>query len=212
MMIGSPKLENKPVIAIVAALLPEFGIGNKGQLPWRLKKEMKYFKAVTTSCKDSKKKNAVIMGRKTWESIPKKFKPLPDRYNFIISRSHGDHCVENEYVHLFNSLEASISFAKKYNSIEKIFIIGGSEIYNYCFDYKLIDYLLLTEIKTKEPDTVIEMDSFLTNFPLQFNKLKVEQLEQFITIENSDEFLTKEIDEGDFKYNFSLWKKATQSK
>ena len=62
------------------------GIGLNGKLPWRLKEDMKLFKRITTTIQnpnDEGKQNAVIMGRKTWESIPNKFRPLPNRINII---------------------------------------------------------------------------------------------------------------------------------
>ena len=71
---------------IVAACGKSLGIGLNGELPWRLKSEMKYFSETTTKTKDPSKINAVIMGRKTWESIPMKFRPLKNRYNIILSR------------------------------------------------------------------------------------------------------------------------------
>ena len=71
---------------IVAACGKSMGIGLNGELPWRLKSEMKYFAETTTKTKDSDKINAVIMGRKTWESIPAKFRPLKNRLNVILSR------------------------------------------------------------------------------------------------------------------------------
>ena len=57
------------------------GIGSKGQLPWRMKKEMQYFTRMTKG----EGQNAVLMGRNTWESIPSKFRPLKERYNVIIT-------------------------------------------------------------------------------------------------------------------------------
>ena len=71
---------------IVAACGKSLGIGLNGELPWRLTSEMKYFAETTTKTKDPSKINAVIMGRKTWESIPMKFRPLKNRYNIILSR------------------------------------------------------------------------------------------------------------------------------
>jgi dihydrofolate reductase len=62
------------------------GIGLNGKLPWRLSKEMKYFAAATTVVpSESGKKNAVIMGRTTWEGIPRKFRPLKERINVVLS-------------------------------------------------------------------------------------------------------------------------------
>jgi dihydrofolate reductase len=63
------------------------GIGIDGKMPWRLRADMAYFKQVTRSTHDPLKRNAVIMGRKTWESIPSKFRPLDDRLNVVISRN-----------------------------------------------------------------------------------------------------------------------------
>ena len=74
---------------IVAACGKSMGIGLNGELPWRLKSEMKYFAETTTKTKDSDKINAVIMGRKTWESIPAKFRPLKNRLNVILSRQEN---------------------------------------------------------------------------------------------------------------------------
>ncbi|POW09529.1 hypothetical protein PSTT_06737 [Puccinia striiformis] len=82
------------------------GIGTGGNLPWRLKEDMNFFKFVT-SLSPSKMKNVVIMGRKTWESIPVKFRPLCNRINIIVSRR----------------LQQSDA-----GSLE-LFVIGGSEIY-----------------------------------------------------------------------------------
>ena len=63
----------KPVNAIVAQC-PNRGIGNAGQLPWaKLPEDMKRFKTITSTAQQSGRRNAVLMGRKTWESIPAKY-------------------------------------------------------------------------------------------------------------------------------------------
>ena len=70
---------------IVAATLTN-GIGKAGRLPWRLPQEMAYFARVTSNAPEGSI-NAVIMGKNTWESIPKKFRPLPRRLNVVLSRN-----------------------------------------------------------------------------------------------------------------------------
>lgn len=72
---------------VVAATLTN-GIGQGSRLPWRLPQELSYFARVTTIAPDGKF-NAVIMGRNTWESIPLKFRPLPNRLNIVVSRNEG---------------------------------------------------------------------------------------------------------------------------
>jgi dihydrofolate reductase len=74
-------------ISLVVAMTLDHCIGVNGQLPWRLKGDMAFFKKLTTVTSGTgNKRNAVVMGRKTWESIPEKFRPLPDRLNVILTR------------------------------------------------------------------------------------------------------------------------------
>lgn len=71
---------------IVAAGL-HWGIGQDNAVPWRLKKDMDFFKKITTSTNDKEKINCCIMGRKTYLSIPPKFRPLSNRLNVVLSRN-----------------------------------------------------------------------------------------------------------------------------
>ena len=72
---------------LVVACTRQWGIGKAGTMPWKLKLDVAYFKALTTRTADPQKQNAVIMGRKTWESIPTKFRPLAGRINVVLSRA-----------------------------------------------------------------------------------------------------------------------------
>lgn len=72
---------------IVVAATRKLGIGKAGTMPWKLPGDMAYFKELTMRTADPAKQNAVVMGRKTWESIPPKFRPLPGRVNVVLSRS-----------------------------------------------------------------------------------------------------------------------------
>lgn len=74
----------RPVNVIVAATAAG-GIGRDGKLPWDLPADMQQFREVSMATVDSKKTNAVIMGRKTWTSIPAKFRPLKGRLNVVLS-------------------------------------------------------------------------------------------------------------------------------
>lgn len=101
-------------------------IGRDNALPWHLPADLKYFKETTTG-------KAIIMGRKTFESIGK---PLPNRKNIVISKSGFSH----EGVDVFNSLEDAI--AKNPDA----FLIGGSQLYKYAMDNKLVTDLYHTQI------------------------------------------------------------------
>jgi hypothetical protein len=72
---------------LIAAVDANYGIGKSNQLPWRLPKEYAHFVRETTRTKEPGRINAVIMGRRCWESIPEKFRPLRDRVNVILSRT-----------------------------------------------------------------------------------------------------------------------------
>ena len=120
-------------ISIIVAVSDNGVIGKDNQLIWHLPADLKYFKETT-------KGHAVIMGRKNYESIPEKYRPLPGRTNIIVSRNpdyNAPACI------LVNSIEAAIDEAKKLNDNEA-FIIGGGEIYRQSLP--LADKLFLTRI------------------------------------------------------------------
>ena len=84
---------------IVAHSFPKYGIGYQGKLPWRIPKDMEHFKNITTTVSNDptfQYINTVIMGRKTWESIPTKFRPLTDRFNIIITRNPTEYQLRNK--------------------------------------------------------------------------------------------------------------------
>lgn len=153
------------IVSIVACLMPEMGIGYRGKLPWRLKQEMAYFREVTSNTFEQGRRNAVIMGRKTWESIPPKFRPLPDRVNVVISRQHQEALApastsQDASLWLSNSLEQCIELLPQLvPNLERIYVIGGAEIYSQ--SVALCDALLITEISPENPALPPPMDTFL---------------------------------------------------
>lgn len=74
---------------LIVCTTPNGGIGKNGSIPWRVPVDMAFFRRITTSTTSVSegKRNAVIMGRQTWESIPARFKPLPGRLNIVLSRN-----------------------------------------------------------------------------------------------------------------------------
>eukprot|EP00656_Telonema_subtile_P017494 TRINITY_DN19385_c0_g2_i2.p2 TRINITY_DN19385_c0_g2~~TRINITY_DN19385_c0_g2_i2.p2 ORF type:complete len:196 (-),score=47.02 TRINITY_DN19385_c0_g2_i2:2-589(-) len=140
---------------LVVAVAPDGGIGKDNQLPWRVPGDLKYFKHVTSSTADASKTNAVIMGRKTWESIPEKFRPLPNRVNIVLSRNPE---AAFEQAHASSSLPAALSMlnAPEFEHVEGVFVIGGSSVYAEALASPLCSELLITRILTPfECDTCL---------------------------------------------------------
>lgn len=135
-------METKPIVCIVAALCPQMGIGYRGGLPWKLSKEMKYFRQVTTSTFAQDKSNAVIMGRRTWDSIPPKFRPLKNRVNVVLSRSFPAFQWDQDKF-LSNNLSEAIKSLQDL-PVERIYIIGGAQLYTESLD--ITTHWLVTKI------------------------------------------------------------------
>ncbi len=151
------------MIHLIFAMDKDRGLGYGGDLAWRLKEDMKFFKEITTSDNlgESEKKfeisynepapsptrdtNIVIMGRKTWESIPPKFKPLPNRKNVVLSQRLNLDVPEE--VSCFASLEKSLATFSGENS--QIFIIGGSQIYKQALEKELAQRIYITQLDNK---------------------------------------------------------------
>lgn len=137
-------------INLILAVDEKNGLGRDNDLAWRISKDMKYFKGITTKTTDLAKHNAVIMGRKTWESIPRKFRPLSDRINCILTRSikHDDIWAPiDDFVLYFNSLEHCLSELESRENVESIFIIWWSQIYNQAIKTRFIDKIYITKVK-----------------------------------------------------------------
>jgi dihydrofolate reductase/thymidylate synthase len=119
--------------AIVVATDDSYGIGKDGTLPWKLKEDMRHFKELTTSGPEM---NSVIMGRKTWESIPAKFRPLPGRVNVVLSKSNYDGA---------STVRASLDEALQVPA-GKVFVIGGGAIYEEAIQHPLCTELWITRV------------------------------------------------------------------
>ena len=130
-------------ISIIAAVSENNIIGNKGKLPWRLSDDLKNFKELTQG-------HAVIMGRKTFESIGK---PLPDRINIVLTR---DPDYQEEGVLTASNFQDALKIAEKMQD-DEVFIIGGQFVFNKALRYA--DKLYLTEVKG-EVDGDVEFPSW----------------------------------------------------
>ena len=129
---------------IVVAFDSRYGIGKNGQLPWHLPKDLKRFKEITAHVADSGKKNAVIMGRKTWESLPSKFCPLPGRLNLVLSKTGGLNLSAD--VLCASSLQDALTQLSS-SEIENIFVIGGAQIYKETIVHPCCQKLYITHVQ-----------------------------------------------------------------
>jgi len=118
---------------MIAAMSKNRVIGKDNDLPWNLPDDFRFFKETT-------KNHHIIMGRKNWESLPTKFKPLPNRVNLVITRSQN-YLAEGATV--LPSINLALEIARQ-NNEDEVFIIGGGEIYR--IGLELADKIYLTEI------------------------------------------------------------------
>jgi len=124
------------MIKLIVAKANNGVIGKDNDLIWHLPADMRFFTQST-------KGHVVIMGRRNWDSIPLKYRPLFGRVNAVVTRN-------TEFSHpdcdTFNSVESSIEYYQKNNPELDIYIIGGGQIYDYSIKNNLVDEMLITFI------------------------------------------------------------------
>jgi len=111
------------IISLIVAVSENNVIGKDNNLPWHLPADVKYFRDITMG-------HCVIMGRKNYDSIPLKYRPLEGRTNIVVTRQKNFKAEKCMVVH---SVEEALNEAKKKNETE-VFIIGGADIYKQTID------------------------------------------------------------------------------
>ena len=137
-------------VSIIVAIAHDNVIGKNNDLVWHLPKDMKFFM-------DSTLNHYVIMGRRNYDSIPEKYRPLKNRTNVVVTRNtafQAPNCV------VVSSIREGIEAVKE-NGDKECFIIGGGQIYKEALEMNMVDKMYITHI-----DQEFEGDTF---FP-QFNK------------------------------------------
>ncbi len=146
----------KDMTCVVAALDGSWGIGKNGGLPWKsLPGDMANFRKVTIG----NKQNAVIMGRKTWDSIPTKFRPLKDRLNVVISHSPTTLQLPDGVLAFGSIDEAHEALLALESNIEEIFVIGGAQIYAAAMNHPSCTTILLTRVS----ELCVDCDTFMSS-------------------------------------------------
>jgi dihydrofolate reductase len=168
---------------LIVAFCKNRGIGINNTLPWKLYGDMSMFKQLTIGGEN----NAVIMGRKTWLSLPVKNRPLPKRQNIVLTSKTSFGNIESSAKNPI--FLPSLMEAKNYceiNKFDNVWVIGGSHVYKESLDKKLIDTIHATEIEKE-----YECDIF---FP-----------------EIKDDFVLKKVSrvnvENDVVYNYKKYEK-----
>lgn len=135
---------NRPALILIAAVARNGAIGKDNELLWREPEDQKHLRRVTMGW-------SVIMGRKTWDSLPARFRPLPGRRNVVVTRDAAWRADGAEAV---ASIDAALALLA---GTDKAFVLGGAEI--YALAMPLADELVLTEI-----DTDLDGDIFFPNW------------------------------------------------
>jgi dihydrofolate reductase len=156
-------------IILIAAIGKNRELGKNNDLLWRLKSDMNFFKSTTSG-------HWVIMGRKSWDSLPERFRPLPNRTNCVVSRNED---FQAEGAHVFFNLHTAIDRARN-SAAEKIFIIGGAQIYHQSLTESLVDEMFLTHVDASFNDA----DVF---FPeIEKSHWETEEIGHFAKDENNE--------------------------
>lgn len=161
----------KPFTIITAATTTG-GIGKGNDLPWRLRKEMAYFTNVTTKTSENDKQNAVIMGRRNWDSIPTKFRPLKNRLNYVISRTIPKS--SDDFIPI-TSLDEALNDASERKDIDKVFVVGGAQIYAMALEHPKCQHILYTQVMTP-----FECDVFFPKISNVWTRQSHETLEKVV--------------------------------
>ena len=132
-------------IVLVAALARGGAIGLGGGLPWHLPEDLRHFREVTLG-------SPVVMGRRTWESLPARFRPLPGRRNVVVTRNHAWQADGAERT---GSLEEALELL---GGEQRVCVIGGAQLFDAALP--LADELVLTQI-----DADVEADTFFPALP-----------------------------------------------
>jgi len=164
---------------IIVAMDQKRGIGKNGALPWKIPADIKHFKDITTSTQNPKKRKAVIMGRITWESIPNRFRPLPDRLNFFLTKKYMNFKYMEEKLTAgglmvaaadFDDAFQRIQFCNNYPeipSIENVFVIGGGDIYQQAIKLDDCQKIYATHILED-----FQCDTFFPEYESQFQRIE----------------------------------------
>lgn len=160
-------------ISLIVAMDQNRGIGKNNDLMWHLPADMRFFKETTSG-------HIVVMGRKNYESIPEKYRPLPNRENVVLTRNQD---YEARDCTIFNSLEACLDhFATETD--RTVFIIGGGEIYRKALELNVVDEMYITHVNHRYGAETFFPDFDLKNWTVEtvFEQLRDDRHEASFSV------------------------------
>eukprot|EP00834_Sanchytrium_tribonematis_P003017 NODE_106_length_19060_cov_0.700227.p14 type:complete len:193 gc:universal NODE_106_length_19060_cov_0.700227:4708-4130(-) len=190
-------MANPVKFSSVVACSSNYCIGKQNTLPWpHLKKDLQWLNKLTTSTVVETNKNAVIMGRLTWESLP--FQPLKNRFNIIVSTKMTQEDVGNildSYV--VDSFDKALQKSLDLRA-ESTFCLGGAKLYEHAFNHPDCEYIFITKI-----NYVVDGDAFLkpSSF-LSYTKLSDQEFAKLVNYAE-----TSSVIEKDVSYHFECWER-----
>lgn len=170
-MVGNLPERKRPKIILVAAMGEgNRVIGKEGSLPWHLPEDLAHFKEMTHG-------KTVVMGRRTYQSLPDKFRPLPGRRNVVITSGSASD-IESDSdkasrIETFPSLDTALDqFASE--GLSEVFVIGGAQLYQSCISDGVVDEIRLSIIPGQH-----QGDTFLPEFEDRYQETSSETKETF---------------------------------
>jgi len=173
------------LFSLIIACTCEGGIGLNNYIPWTISEDLQLFKKITTDTNCYIKKNAIIMGRKTWDSLP--IRPLKNRINIVITSNPNSINPNNDDIIAFNNLDNALDYCENNIYIDKVFVIGGKSLYDLCLNnekyLKKINNIHLSIIKQKVIcDTFIDLKKIITKYNKNYNLFDIIFKSNFIYI------------------------------
>jgi dihydrofolate reductase len=152
---------------VVAFTIKDRGIGKAGSLPWVITPDLKRFKTLTMD-------GVVIMGRRTWDSIPETRRPLRNRVNIVLTTQPKQITDIDHIDQVCSTLDEALLYTKRWFPQCKVFVIGGGQVYTEAVHHPECGQIFVTEIVQN-----IECDTFFPKIPRYFEKCDESTIEQF---------------------------------
>lgn len=148
-----------PLHVVVAASKGCAGIGADGRIPWHLPEDLAHFRELTTRTRDPRKRNAVIMGRRTWESLPEEHRPLKGRMNVVLSSTCADAVIHGG-ASWAGDLRSALDFLSTAADVENVFVVGGARLYAEALAMPACASVHVTEVGLRDGDREERFDAF----------------------------------------------------